>query len=324
MQKANDDPNIIYGHFITAVIAQLSYRIMTEHECFPLNFRTLVVADLPREGASSHISYLSLDGDQQVPMITLEAHLTTTGTLVIGQILTRESGLCQLTIGDGRTSQANASGVVDTAIPPFCVAAGLTRAGEIESRRSTGVTAAGEPSRTTGALELWLAPGGSIARYIGAEEEESTSDDYPEDSRRTTGPWTDTDRERARARLVQKRADDAWKSEVLYWLSDQGIRLPSELDAVDWVRVEIWAARIWDEAKGTYSTYPRLCTILWPVFLCLKRSQASTATSISEKLADLQWFGGLYTKGVKDPLAFAEQWFLQRDERAATILKMEQ
>lgn len=170
--------------------------------------------------------------------------------------------------------------------------------------------------------EVWLAPGGKIARCLGPEcsTEELSVNGYGHQE----GPFSDTQLARLGASMVFGDAASRWKEDVILWLKQKGICIKNLHDV--WARVEIWTASNEDFRNGVkaesraYSRgTPR--TILWPGILCFERAITDTTDVMLASLRLDELIG--HQKGktdpmeqcFQDPLAFAENWYARREAR---------
>ncbi|KAI9882797.1 MAG: hypothetical protein M1823_005460 [Watsoniomyces obsoletus] len=276
-----DDPDLIHGHFISSLVSLLSYRLADVHGFIPLNFRTLVAP-------GPHPDRSATDGNSDVPIwfITIDVRLTTKGSLLIAPTAEPQPGLTQLArVCDG----------------PESVEAQL-------------------------GMDVWLAPGGRIARFLGMEipqQGKSLSDPSKKSLLVVDGTST-------LVGDIKERAVEQWKSDVTIWLVQKGIQLTNDISDRRWAVVEIWIQgeeqmAFEDSEDNTPNGHGMLRTILWPERLCFVReSTETTMPAVNMPLLDrhdeINWLtGGGDKKPFTDPLAFAEEWFVQRDQRAQQI-----
>ncbi len=175
--------------------------------------------------------------------------------------------------------------------------------------------------------DLWLAPGGRMARFLGPALFSSLDEDsHPNES----PTWR---RGRARTRTVIKNKEESWKTDVRNWLRGHGIDdSPNDTDL--WLRVQIQVHPSFTPAKENttgnqspnFAVKPR--TILWPARLCFGKislEDASLARGNPGIRSDTGLHGGLEwlvppeNGGVLDPLAFAEHWVAGQEEREQLI-----
>ncbi len=180
--------------------------------------------------------------------------------------------------------------------------------------------------------ELWIAPGGKIARYLGREPVTDTEVRRDRKVRRRKGTQRP---EEALARTSTLESIRQWKIEASRWLSKKGIQLDDGRAGRGWVLLEVWAPR--EAHHGVYaasqeqreSARPMLCTILWPERLCFRRTgweiDAASTQSLFFKQAEAgddllppaDEIDSFLTR--TDPLVFAEDWYLQAGARANKI-----
>ena len=121
--------------------------------------------------------------------------------------------------------------------------------------------------------EVWLAPGGTIARFMGmviVEETNLTQEDCSRDVGMVSGT----------SRMYPKAAEEStlrrWRSDVVTWLIRKGIRIDPKCHA-RWARVEIdsagagYAEASDDSQENSELGQGTVRTVLWPERLCFLR-----------------------------------------------------
>ncbi|KAI9752021.1 MAG: Glycoside hydrolase 2 (Mannanase, beta-galactosidase) [Chaenotheca gracillima] len=230
-----------YSAFLIAVVSHLSYTLAKDQSCVPLNFRTFIP---PKQEFGIESSAL--------PFITLDAYLTTNGSLIISFTSTRQGSLCRLS-EDGSQKAAT----------------------DVKSKVS----------------DLWLAPGGTVGRFEGYESFNNSSF----------------------ASQPNGTEIRQWKSDVLEWLSERGINLRQyHYEEIDWLLVSV---RTYPSSSAVQAGHRDVMTILWPMSLCFKKRSELEAWPPDED--GTSWFKTGCGEALEDPFAFAERWWLQRDEREA-------
>jgi mediator of RNA polymerase II transcription subunit 13 len=150
---------------------------------------------------------------------------------------------------------------------------------------------------------LWLAPGGNPAKFYG------TLDDFKVGETLPIAQFQHDNRVNNFTASTLK----AWQTKCLEWLSSRGLN-EAALESGGWLFVQI---------LGRHLPYPNndiqgspgleeLAVVPWPAILCFQTSSTGTRA--------LKYFAGNGTNA-RDPLAFAEDWFAGKDERANAILK---
>jgi mediator of RNA polymerase II transcription subunit 13 len=153
---------------------------------------------------------------------------------------------------------------------------------------------------------LWLAPSGNAAKF------HSTFDDTkPEGS--TAVLQFQPNPTDAPSSTLNTSTFKSWQSKCLDWLSAKGLDAPA-LEAGGWLCVQIvggFSPYLNHDNQSTLVS-EELAVVPWPALLCFQASGSTTR--------DSQQTGAASTTA-RDPLAFAEDWFTGKDERANTLLK---
>jgi mediator of RNA polymerase II transcription subunit 13 len=152
---------------------------------------------------------------------------------------------------------------------------------------------------------LWLAPSGNAAKFHSTLDESTVGG--PLSMLQFQSNTTDLPSNALNTSTIK-----SWQSKCLDWLSAKGLNA-ALLDSGGWLYVQIIGGSPYlnPENQNTL-TSEELAIVPWPALLCF---QASGTTS-----RDLQQLGVAGTVS-RDPLAFAEDWFNSRDERANSMLK---
>ena len=225
----------------------------------------------------SGIEHATRAEEKAVWLTTLDIRLTTSGSLLVVPETSREDGLVSV---PASTAPSDVSGI---------------HAG----------------------TELWLAPGGRIARYIGTHLP-AQGDTAPARSR-SPSPVDDT-----RMGSINSSAEPTvkrWKADVVTWLSQKGICLDAPAAEQRWIWVEILVLDRREKRTGTNKEkHPEMAAraivpILWPQALCVRRYRAQS-NSLDGKLPGrlVQTIPGS-GRPLVDPLAFAQSWYGQKEQR---------
>ncbi|KAM3066153.1 hypothetical protein ACMFMG_010506 [Clarireedia jacksonii] len=202
----------------------------------------------------------SFSHDSTITLVTLDISLTSLGTLVIKACSGTAPGLQRISKG-----------------------------GSIEI--TSKVLFRGTP--------LWLAPGGTPARFYSFAEEEQFSGAQPlSDLQKTPEEhgWR-----------FQGITIKTWQSRCLEWLSTKGLD-PSQLDEGGWIFVQM-LKNDYVSVNQEYSDIPLPddgAIVPWPVLLCFRSVKTSSPELQSSSMS-------FY--GKRDPLSFAEEWFTTEDSR---------
>ncbi|KAE8453520.1 hypothetical protein EG329_010381 [Mollisiaceae sp. DMI_Dod_QoI] len=160
--------------------------------------------------------------------------------------------------------------------------------------------------KVTPGTALWLAPSGNAARFHSLPDEER----FPSTSsiaRLQASPG------RQRSNGFNSLSVKSWQSKCLEWLSVKGLD-PVALEAGGWVFVQIFGGQS-PYSSSDYQSIPMLedLTIVpWPALLCFQPSGPGSQDYQDSMSTDTT---------SRDPLAFAEDWFRGKDERASISLK---
>ena len=229
----------------------------------------------------SGIEHAAFAEEKAVWLTTLDISLTTSGSLLIVPKTSREDGLVS----------------VPASIAPSDV---------------SGVHVG---------TELWLAPGGRISRYIGTHlPAQGTT---PSQGSRSPSPFDDT-RMGSLTSSAQPTVN-RWKADVVTWLSQKGIFLDAPAAEQGWIWVEVLVTdrrekRIsTDKGKHPETDAQVIVPILWPLALCVRRYCAQF-DSLDRELPDqsVQTTLGSQRQPI-DPLAFAQSWYHQKEQRDRDI-----
>ena len=155
---------------------------------------------------------------------------------------------------------------------------------------------------------LWLAPGGNAAKLYGTQDENILPGNMP--IAQLQKNFADYGQHNFKGATIQ-----SWQSKCLDWLSAKGLNV-SALEEGGWIFVQVLGGHA-PYFTADYQGIPMLedlAIIPWPAMLCFQTS--SNVTS------DLQSIS--FSTASRDPLSFAEEWFLRKDERASTIAKRQE
>jgi mediator of RNA polymerase II transcription subunit 13 len=155
---------------------------------------------------------------------------------------------------------------------------------------------------------LWLAPGGNAAKFYGTQGEEILPGNMP---------ISQLEKNIAdhRQHIFNGPTIHSWQSKCLDWLSAKGLNA-SALEEGGWIFVQVLGGHS-PYFTADYQGIPMLedlAIVPWPAMLCFQSS-----SSVPRDLQSIS----LNTAG-RDPLSFAEEWFLGKDERAGTFAKRQQ
>lgn len=147
---------------------------------------------------------------------------------------------------------------------------------------------------------LWLAPAGNAAKYYGSQDDKNLPGTLPISHLQTNPPEHPM-------HGINGITIQSWKFKCLDWLSAKGLNA-SALDAGGWIFVQVQGG------NSPYLTadHPEiymlddLSIVPWPTLLCFQ-----TAGQGSRELQSL----------TMNPLSFAEEWFVTRDERIALLAR---
>ena len=332
-----DDPARIYSLFISSVVSFVSFSLAKHHGFIPLNFRTLVS---PEPDSPSVLfgpqSRQPRQPQEQIQITTLDAHLTTAGTLIFNPATSAQIGLCRLVNGrldeSGRSQTAMAMPDADNNMP----SPDPSTAEHVEFIKSEHGPSNSKPipcdwQSEKVSLDIWLAPGGTVARYVGPDDDMDHAQSG--DGLVVADPFNTQEREKARARLAAKRNSQAWKSDVTTWLSEKGIDL-SRSRPRTWIKVQVWMPSVSAATDATPRRAPgnvsNVClqTILWPASLCFQRARPLTRGKTLDlhkgHVADdgSDWF--VSSTDVEDAITFTRSWFLKSNERHTALKTLRQ
>ncbi|KAI9714128.1 MAG: hypothetical protein M1812_006456 [Candelaria pacifica] len=176
--------------------------------------------------------------------------------------------------------------------------------------------------------DIWLAPGGRVARYLGSALSPNLVEEDPHLSESSC-----PDRRYARYRTRISDKEQRWQTEVRNWLCEHGIFIGSN-DAEAWLKVQIQpgsrhpVANQPNSDDHMASTSQKLNIISWPARLCFGKillNEAALTTCDTDIGPDsglhdgLEWLLTPEHGGVQDPLTFAEDWFAGQEEREQYI-----
>ena len=155
-------------------------------------------------------------------------------------------------------------------------------------------------------IALWLAPGGNAAKFYGIQDEKNLPGNLPISQLQNS---VTNDRQHAYNSITI----NSWQSKCLEWLSDKGLNAAA-LEQGGWIFVQLFG----DNSTYSNADYQRspklddLTIVPWPRLLCFQTS--------SIVVHDLEPFISVDIAG-RDPLSFATEWFMSKDERASTFTK---
>ncbi len=154
-------------------------------------------------------------------------------------------------------------------------------------------------------VALWLAPGGNAAKLHSIPDDLKTHGSLPLSELQSSS----TDQKPNGFNVLSVKS---WQSRCLDWLSTKGLN-SAALESGGWLLVQVSS----DQFPYMKSDLPNnaifedLAIVPWPALLCFQTSNLSYRNS---QLSDA-------ALTVRDPLAFAEEWFVSNDERAKAIVK---
>ncbi|KAH7409254.1 mediator complex subunit 13 C-terminal-domain-containing protein [Cadophora sp. MPI-SDFR-AT-0126] len=154
---------------------------------------------------------------------------------------------------------------------------------------------------------LWLAPSGSAAKFYCVPDDKKLPGNLS--IAQLQGSLFDLRPNCGINPLTIK----SWQSRCLTWLSAKGLN-SAALEAGGWLYVQILGGHLPypnSESQGI-PLLEELAIVPWPALLCFQTSNSSGAR-------DSQTRDSVAT--YRDPLAFAENWFTSKDERAAIVSK---
>lgn len=173
--------------------------------------------------------------------------------------------------------------------------------------------------------EIWLAPGGKLGRYMGKEaadilaiEGDESQIDFNEPLHQVgSSPNTQINE------VIRE-----WKTNLVAWLSRQGVRAQSPRKRWSWVRVEVTIEPV--ENQIAISANPQTdvdnsAIILWPEWLCFTRAKSDSEVisthsgSFVKRDEPIDLVGVQFGKQYSDPLAFSKEWYTQSEGRNREI-----
>lgn len=153
---------------------------------------------------------------------------------------------------------------------------------------------------------LWLAPSGNAAKFYSILDDAkiggiSSALGFPAST--TDAPYNS----------LSASTMKSWQSKCLDWLSAKGLDAAA-LEAGGWLYVQIIGGFLpyLNNDNQNIPASEELAIVPWPALLCFQASSA-TARDLQQRSAS--------DASSRDPLAFAEDWFTGRDERASIFLK---
>ncbi|KAG4421803.1 hypothetical protein IFR04_005053 [Cadophora malorum] len=152
---------------------------------------------------------------------------------------------------------------------------------------------------------LWLAPSGSAAKFYCVPDDKKLPGTLS--IAQLQGSLIDSRQNGSNNPLTIR----SWQSRCLAWLSTKGLNATA-LEAGGWLYVQILGGHLPYSNPDSQSIplLEDLAIVPWPALLCFQTSNSSGA-------GDSQTTDSIAT--CRDPLAFAEEWFTSKDERAAIV-----
>ena len=153
-----------------------------------------------------------------------------------------------------------------------------------------------------------LAPNGFLAQIVSFAD---PLDAATEDARQTS------QRKRPRVNPLE-RGIERWKSTVVRWLAWKGYSVPFLEKRSSWVRIQI--AQTGQTITHSPAFSRSFKEILWPRALCFyfPNSEADfhpDQSTNSQEDSALAWFETSHSRGFKNPIDVAQQWFLGKPDR---------
>lgn len=256
----------IHESFISAVLGSIVYLLCRDHGFVPLNSRTLILTS-PNLSSPGALANKILQNPSEITLATLDISLTSLGTLVVKAHSDTAPGLQRLMT---TSNQANLS------------------------------------EKLTPGTPLWLAPGGTSAKFHGTSDDKNQMGDEPI-SQLQSNPADH------RLNAFNSVTINSWQSRCLEWLAGKGLNTAG-LETGGWLFVQVLPGHP-PYSSSDYQGIPLLddlTVIPWPALLCFQTSNYGARDSQGSSVL---------TAGTRDPLSFAEQWFTGKDERASAILK---
>ena len=286
-----ENPKLIYKHLMASTVSLISYCLAQNYGYIPLNFCTFVVSiSVPDTHHLDSPSDCKCPPSEPIFLTTLDVRLTTTGTLLVVPKTVRQPGLVPVAL---KSPSPNEKGMW------------------LES-------------------DVWLAPGGKIARYLGVESPMETcqTDNFENEK----GLRKRHDSVKAQTPLSADGGTWRWKADVIGWLKQKGINLTNLGESSVWVRVAVWIhvdedLSLDDGAEGRAHDGGGLRIVLWPETLCFKRAtppSSARVSEVTEPTKQMQWLKNATEETSLDPLTFVETWYAQKEVRQQELNKREE
>lgn len=173
-------------------------------------------------------------------------------------------------------------------------------------QRLVNISSSAHPSpEIPSGTALWLAPGGNAAKFYGVQDEQKLPGNLPISQ--------------IQANYVGRRQHgfngatiQSWQSKCLEWLAAKGLN-SAALEDGGWVFVQVLTGNspyLNPDSEGN-PMLEGLTIIPWPALLCFQMSSTGNreSQSIAAKITE------------RDPLSFAEEWFMSNDNRASITAK---
>lgn len=187
-----------------------------------------------------------------------------------------------------------------TSLGTIVVKAHSDTAPGLQSLSNISTTADGSSKLPVG-TSLWLAPAGNAAKFHGSRDDKNLPGSLPISHLQTN--YSDH-------RLhggINGITIQSWQSKCLEWLSAKGLNTTA-LEDGGWIFVQILGGNS-PYFSGDYDGNPMLddlSIVPWPTLLCFQTA--------SQGCREFQ-------PSAMNPLSFAEEWFVTKDERANLIAK---
>ncbi|KAI9844612.1 MAG: mediator of RNA polymerase II transcription subunit 13 [Sclerophora amabilis] len=265
----------VYGLLMAAILSCLCFRLAESQEFLPFNFRTLITPQNTASPFTTKSTSQSCESSSEVNLTTLDAYMTTDGTLMILSSTVRQGSLSRIV--------QNPQGMSN-------------------------------PYLRAGATNIWLAPGGVVGRFMGFEVDcgvERRPEDVPSQTPFRNGtPGIARARLATNIETWQWKSDViTWLREqgVAFSSHEQELKWLQ-------VRIWTLGGSPVAEAREDYLDDEKSqITILWPCLLCFKKTDLKEILPGEETGAS--WFESPQGVGIHDPLTFAEEWFAQKQTR---------
>lgn len=256
----------IHECFISAVLGSVVYFLCRDYGFIPLNSRTLILA-APKLSSPQYSTNNHVDADNAITLATLDISLTSLGALVVKAASDTAPGL---------------QNIVNISAPvPVCL------------------------SNISPGSALWLAPGGSAAKFFGTQHDKKLSGNIP--ISRLQANSIDYRQHGFNGATIQ-----SWQSKCLEWLAEKGLNTAT-LEESGWILVQVLSGSspyFNPDFQGN-PMLEALTIVPWPALLCFQTSNTGSRELLSMATKDTDL----------DPLSFAEEWFSSKDERANIIAK---